>query len=137
MILVDGEIYLLSTDKIKFGDHWIYICKHTGKIDVEITKNTLPDGMQWFDKLHDKDCYFNVIASTKQLEGVKLLDRSLFVLNEFTKEDMELAWKAGSVNNTSVGFDNFEIFINSLQPLVLPKSITTNDELDIISVIWT
>lgn len=55
---------------------------------------------------------------------------------EFTREDMELAWKAGSIHNTSVGFDNFESFLNNIRQLSLPTSVTLNENNEVTHVEW-
>lgn len=63
--------------------------------------------------------------------------------SEFTREDMMQAIKFGaSYIDSSIEWtveslnENAEIFINSLQPLSLPASITTDENYNVISVCW-
>lgn len=79
LFLVDGEVVISTKQDIQQGDYWIYKCKHTGIVENEITLNNLPNKMGWFDKLHDRHSYLKVIYSTKQLQGIKPLERSKFI----------------------------------------------------------
>jgi len=55
--------------------------------------------------------------------------------NEFTREDMELAFKAGCLTKTEVGWSGFGEFINNLRPLSIPEQVTIENN-KVISVVW-
>jgi hypothetical protein len=145
LIMVDGDIYIEDIHYCKWDETLIKLNPESGR-------------------------HYKIIASTKQLEGIKLLDRSLFVKhnpitkvyeelpdivkkhlnyvsfeigynankNEFTEQDIQsaiiIAYNAGKEGQSES--KSSEFIFKLLRPLALPKSITTNDELDIISVNW-
>lgn len=68
----------LEISKIKYGDYWLYNCPING-IDFgdnnkPIIKNTLPNSMKWFDKLHDIKNYEKIIATTDISLKIKKLE---------------------------------------------------------------
>lgn len=56
---------IISNEPIRYGDYWVYICPINGldygDNNKPIVLNNLPSS--WFEKLHDKDNYYRVIAS--------------------------------------------------------------------------
>jgi len=55
--------------------------------------------------------------------------------NEFTREEVELAFKAGCLTNSEVGWSGFEAFMNNLRPLSIPASVTIENN-QVIEVKW-
>jgi hypothetical protein len=69
----ERHLYIAASEPIKEGDYWIYICPidgvDYGDNNKAIVKNSLPSS--WFDKLHDKNNYFKIIATTDPKLTVK------------------------------------------------------------------
>jgi hypothetical protein len=68
------ELLLINIDpniKICEGDRWVYICPINGidygEDNKPIVLNHIPDSIKWFDKLHDKQNYYKVIATQEQI----------------------------------------------------------------------
>ena len=62
----DYLVFVNDYTNINFNSFWIYINKLSGFIDIVSTKNSLPKS--WFERLHDKSQYFNIVASTKRID---------------------------------------------------------------------
>ena len=86
-----------------------------------------------------KDSIGLVLYTTHPHNRLGKLDRKAFVKPDpdiiFTREDMELSFKAGCLTNSKVGWSGFEEFMNNLRPLSIPASVTIENN-QVIEVIW-
>lgn len=175
LALVEGEVYVLSDEKIKVGD--LYFNGHP-HAEYNICKAEENSGVLHFQETGYTGCN-TILASTAKLEGIPQLERKWFVkpvdveelaekyaykneqsyeyhMNdsgvgyvkqayidchnankaEFTRDEMEQAIKNAVQEYYKFTEVNIDSVIDSLRPLSLPKSITLNDDNEIISVEW-
>ena len=69
-----GENLIVYINELpKNNEYWVYEMP-VGTLDGEMCKNKLP--LSWFEKLHDKDCYKTVIASSQKIEDIPQISKS-------------------------------------------------------------
>lgn len=160
LLLIDGEVYLLSNENYSIGN-WCYDTAnevislfqdslpkyhYMGYIKIIASTKQLPNVKQLPREVFVKGGDVKIEAEKFLPKVYSEWEYELFEAgyntnkNEFTKgqltESIKLAYRYGQGNVRPL-LQTIGIIFNEFEPkLQLPKSITTNDELEIISVMW-
>lgn len=166
ILLKDNEVYVIDKTALIWKSDWVYDsfmeiiwqAEHDSKASKQflykITHSTAKlDGVkqlprEWFvmgedvEELADKAGWeystFDQAASAFST-GFKAGYNAK--KGEFSREQMEKAFRSGWANSESINSsfeleDGFQWFLNSLQSLTLPQSLTLNKDNEIVKIEW-
>jgi len=128
----DGEIEIWDGETL-IGASETFLWKHVDCIILDRTEFVKPVDVEKLAHINSEKYYFS--GAPKSAAFGSFMEGYNANPNEFTREDMELAFKAGCLTKTEVGWSGFGEFINNLRPLSIPEQVTIENN-KVISVVW-